>query len=534
MATPTAIIRTMECKLCHNQSEVSVTSTCCGHAICKCCLEGTQKDTYNVCPICLSKEFSFCEVCTNKDKGCDWQGEMSEIANHLASKDGCQFEEVTCSNDCSIVLQQQCLPNHVEDGCLRRRVDCQYCHIVGECQFIENYHKEQCPKFPVSCPNKCSDSIPREDIGKHKTSCPLEEVTCTNNCGTILQRCYLSTHAKIGCLYRKVDCKHCHVTGQHQFIDSEHKEQCPKLPVPCPNKCEVGKVPRDDVEEHKKMCSLELIHCEYHELGCEERVARKNQTEHNKEKMEEHLSFMKQKLSMTNQELTDTKQQLATACHDLKKAQEECTTLVASTEATLTKLQAKITEIETASYNRIVELETKLYHNTQQFESILTNPDINWLATLYSRSSKLPSSDQVLPVFVKMSEYMKKRQGKIHWYSEPFYTHPKGYKLCFQGCLGTDHLSVGLLLMKGPYDNLLMWPLVGDFEVKLLNQRKNSEHFLVAGDSQDNGRKRVLMKEKSSYFVWFNDTFICHDDLSMTTEAVQYLRNDTIFFYCKM
>ena len=64
------------------------------------------------------------------------------------------------------------------------------------------------------------------------------------------------------------------------------------------------------------------------------------------------------------------------------------------------------------------------------------------------------------------------------------------------------------MLMKGPYDNQLVWPMVGDFEVKLLNQRKNSEHFLAAGNSQDNGHKKVLMKEKSSYFVWFNDTFV--------------------------
>jgi len=244
-------------------------------------------------------------------------------------------------------------------------------------------------------------------------------------------------------------------------------------------------------------------------------------------------------MSLKTQELSNTKQQLDTACHNLTKAQEECTTLVASTEAVLATLQKKINNIEIASQKRIIELETKLHQNTQQFESILTNPDINWLiwlATLYSRSSKLPSSDQVLPVFVKMSEYMKKITDKMYTYSE-LYTHQKGYKLCFQidaRHLATNHLSVGLLLMKEPYDNQLVWPMAGDFEVKLLNQRKNSEHYLAAGDSQNNGRKRVLMKERSSYFVWFNDMLIRHDNLRVTTETVQYLRNDTIFFHFKM
>ena len=81
----------------------------------------------------------------------------------------------------------------------------------------------------------------------------------------------------MGCLYRNVDCKYCQVTGQHQFIEGELIEQCPKLPIPCPNKCEVGKVTRDDIEEHMKMCPLELIHCDYHKLGCEEKIARKDQ-----------------------------------------------------------------------------------------------------------------------------------------------------------------------------------------------------------------------------------------------------------------
>jgi len=455
---------------------------------------------------------------------------MNNLDDYLANTDGCQFEEVRCLNnaDCGMMLQRQYLPIHVEDECPRRKVDCQYCHNTGEYQ---GDHEDQCHKLPLPSTNKCSVKTHPENTDEHRKICPLEEVSCTNDCGTSC----LTAHVNMGCLHRNVDCKYCHITAQHQFIEGEHKEQFPKLPIACPNKCEVNEVPRDDMEEHMKSYSLELIHCEYHEFGCEERVPRKNMMEHNKDKMDRHLSLTKQQLSMTNQELSDTKQQLATACHDLTEAQKERVALVANTEAVLATLQAKITEIETASQKRIAELETQLHQNTLQFESILTNLDINWLATLYSQSSKLPSNDKVLPVIVKMSEYTKKRKYKTHWYSEPFYTCQKGYKLCFQIDSGSsNYLSVGLLLMKGHYDSTLVWPMVGDFEVKLLNQKKNSEHFLVAGDSQVDGRKMVLVKDKSSYYVWFNDTFISHDELGMTTETVQYLRNDTIFFYCKL
>ena len=78
------------------------------------------------------------------------------------------------------------------------------------------------------------------------------------------------------------------------------------------------------------------------------------------------------------------------------------------------------------------------------------------------------------------------------WYSEPFYTHNKGYKMCLHvdaaGCgngKGT-HLSVGLFLMKGLHDDELTWPLRGNFEMKLLNQISDSEHHSMTVTFDDN------------------------------------------------
>ena len=86
--------------------------------------------------------------CTNKEKGCEWQGELNDINNHLGNSDGCQFEEVKCSNECRKMIQRQYLTSHVKTKCSRRKVNCQYCHDTGEHQFIEGQHKEECPKLP--------------------------------------------------------------------------------------------------------------------------------------------------------------------------------------------------------------------------------------------------------------------------------------------------------------------------------------------------------------------------------------------------
>ena len=231
------------CCICRLPSRDPYLSVCCGHVFCKSCLENVKKaaTVSNACPVCRDDEFvtfpnkqldreikSLHVTCTNKKRGCEWQGELNDVNNHLGNSDGCQFESVECSKECGKVLQRQYLTSHVEAECPRRKVNCQYCHI----------------------------------------------------------------------------------TGEHKFIEGEHKKQCPKLPLPCPNKCEVGSVPCEDMEAHRKECPLEMVQCEYHNVGCEERMMRKELEKHNKENIEKHLSI-------TNSKLADVTSQLSTAVNTL-------------------------------------------------------------------------------------------------------------------------------------------------------------------------------------------------------------------------
>ena len=225
---------------------------CCGHLFCKSCLDNSSAThsisaITDICPICRNEEFkSFPNkaierevrglhiYCTNKEKGCEWQGEMNDVNYHLGNSSDCQFEEVKCSNDCGKMIERRYLTSssHVETECPRRKVNCQYCHD----------------------------------------------------------------------------------TGEHQFIEGQHKEECPKLPLPCPNKCEAENILREDMEGHrKKECPLEMIQCEYYSVGCKRvKVAYKDQEEHNKQNME-HLTMTKNKLTCTKTQLDDTKAQLNAA-----------------------------------------------------------------------------------------------------------------------------------------------------------------------------------------------------------------------------
>ena len=179
---------TLICTVCFLPSKQPCLTECCGHTFCKSCLEGSKKSS-NICPVCRSEEFvtifnkqadrmirSLHIFCTNKEQGCEWQGEVNDINGHLGN---CLFQLIDCSNECAERLQRQYLTSHVETECPHCTVSCQYCIDVGEYQFIEGQHKEECPKFPVQCPNECEiESLHRDEVEEHREVCPLEMIQC--------------------------------------------------------------------------------------------------------------------------------------------------------------------------------------------------------------------------------------------------------------------------------------------------------------------------------------------------------------------
>ena len=423
------------CKICIHPCRDPYLSGCCGHNFCKSCIDNARKIA-GTCPFCRDEEFSKLPnkqadreirsldvMCTNKERGCEWQGELCDINTHLGNSDGCQFEDIRCSNECGKMLQRQYLISHVENECPHRKVDCQYCHI----------------------------------------------------------------------------------TGEHQFIEGEHKEQCPKLPLPCPNKCEVGNVPHEDMEAHRKECPLEMVLCEYHNVGCGEKMMRKRKREHEQEEMEEHLLLTKFKLANTEASLVSTEAKLASA------------------ETKLGKLEVLVHRLinATGSSSRLIE-------------------SAHWSSHLTTMATKYDLSTQICPVILKMllkfSEDTKR--ADCYYYSDPFYSDNKGYKMCL--CVyptsaddgkGT-HLSAFVSLMKGPYDDKLTWPLRGKFEVKLLNQISDCEYhsmIVTYDDKTPNDIASRFTDDTGTNDGWGYPMFILNKDLHKVTPTFQYLKDDCIF-----
>jgi len=420
------------CNICHFPSRDPYLTTCCGYAFCKSCLDHSQRVSslgmvYGQCPVCRQEGFaayinkqldreikSLHVMCTNKEKGCKWQGELNNIKNHLGNSDGCRFEDVSCSNEC----------------------------------------------------------------------------------GKILQRQYLTSHVEAECTYRMIDCQYCHVIGQYEIIEGEHKKQCLKLPLPCPNKCEVGSVLREDMEAHRKECPLEMVQCEYHNVGCEERMVRKRKKEHEEESIEEHLLMTKLKLVKTEHKLE-------------------------------------------ANETRLSNLEMMMHHfiNTTGSSTKKLTSSAPWSFHLNTAAIRDSEVANVCPVIMKISKFNESRR-RLAWCSDSFFSHIKGYKLClyvyFTGVgpgRGT-HLSISLRLMKGPHDDELTWPLREKFEVKLLNQISDCEHRCESvnyDEVDDMATDRVTNGDMATSGCGFYK-FISNEDFYKGTPTCQYLKDDSIIF----
>ena len=140
-----------------------------------------------------------------------------------------------------------------------------------------------------------------------------------------------------------------------------------------------------------------------------------------------------------------------------------------------------------------------------------------------------------------LTDFSKRKQFNNRYYSAPFYTHHRGYKLCLLVFSnghdnGKDtHVSVYLGLMAGEYDGQLVWPFIGNFDIELLNWRKNGMHCKEILSLGINSQARKVPKENAHGLVWGYSQFIPHSSLTYdSTSNVEYLQEDCLRFSVSM
>jgi len=142
-----------------------------------------------------------------------------------------------------------------------------------------------------------------------------------------------------------------------------------------------------------------------------------------------------------------------------------------------------------------------------------------------------------------MKDFKLHKDANAEWYSGPFYTHQRGYKLCVRidangyGKQRGTHVSLFICLMRGEYDDELSWPFRGEITVELLDQnaqnsREGKHHSCTIhfDDSNHSYGQRVVLGEKR-IAGWGESQFIPHFKLYQDQDSmVQYLKDDCLKF----
>ena len=320
-------------------------------------------------------------------------------------------------------------------------------------------------------------------IDTHLNSCPYQLVPCTNECGKQIRRRLLQTHLTDNCPKRMVNCQYCNRKGAHNLITSRiHLNECPDRPIKCSNRSCNEKIPRHSLASHNETCPKAIIPCEYNTVGCNKKMKREKQEEHNEESTIMHLHWTKEQLVSTKEQLELTNEQLQLRDKELQEA-------------------------------------------TKKIESLETTLEVK---------NPLIASNEVF----KLSHFDEKIEENEEWYSPGFYTSPGGYKMS----LGVDpngygeaegtHVSCYIHLMAGEYDDTLEWPFQGEVTIELLNQLEDKNHkknIIIFDESiPDECKQRV---EEGRSTGWGLRQFIPHEELEYNPVTnCQYLKDDSLYF----
>ena len=126
-------------------------------------------------------------LCSNKEGGCGWQGELGQLDKHLNVNPvedkkflGCACTMVKCLF-CGELHQRSEIEDHQTSACLQRPFTCSMCdEYESTYKDVVTSHAPECKCRPVECPNSCGAShLQHQHLEEHMSSqCPLMHVKC--------------------------------------------------------------------------------------------------------------------------------------------------------------------------------------------------------------------------------------------------------------------------------------------------------------------------------------------------------------------
>lgn len=287
--------------------------------------------------------------------------------------------------------------------------------------------------------------------GSNPKACPYSRVKC-QVCGKTVRREELSLHATEKCLKRAYQCQYCgEYKSTFEDVMTNHRPLCKYSPTPCPSCGEM--VMFLDLDSHMRNdCPQRVLKCEFRAFGCTASMTRGEMSEHLLTRTSMHMGM-------------------------LAKA--------------LTKVSLRLDELTAESQREIARLKEENIYLIQRLEEEHQQDSVvrpRRAPVLEERDLACGRDEADSPAhLLKVAEFTMenfaqyKRENK-EWFSPPFYTSQKGYRMCLevlangQGSTRGQYVAVYSYLMRGEFDDVLEWPFLGELVIELVDQESARYH----------------------------------------------------------
>ena len=292
------------------------------------------------------------------------------------------------------------------------------------------------------------------------------------------------TYRSSGCPFLQLNCGYCSNNFQRQYVVEHETNDCLKRPYKCDTCNEFESTFKDVTTEHTNVCPCGLVLCPN---DCGVSLKRKCVDDH-----------------------------LATKC-PLEII--SCSFSYAGCEVKLPRkdMPGHITD------SLAIHMSMQAVSHQKQLVKLQDQVD--------SLRRIICSHLRIMPVNILMNGFAAKNREKERWWSEPFYTHPRGYKMALMiNCNGNHeatemYLSAYIGILQGEFDHQLKWPFRDTVYIQLFNQENPEQcysRFLTFSDASEDTSSRVTEGKRNA--GWGFPCFISH------TELKKYLKNDSLCF----
>uniref|UniRef100_A0A0G4I841 RING-type domain-containing protein n=1 Tax=Chromera velia CCMP2878 TaxID=1169474 RepID=A0A0G4I841_9ALVE len=158
------------------------------HVFCAECIQRVQRLPWSKtrsCPTCRGRFLKVQKLkpylqgmldeirwrCVNFQKGCTFTGNTQQLVKHLDEE--CLDQETGCPSGCGHVFPRKSVAHHTEFDCPFISVACMYCTeevLMNRAEQSLYVHLKTCKKVPVLCPNRCGQTVPRDELPRHVQS----------------------------------------------------------------------------------------------------------------------------------------------------------------------------------------------------------------------------------------------------------------------------------------------------------------------------------------------------------------------------